>query len=84
MSSGSAETQRFSMEVLRDMTYAWVTCGIRRAADSGKTMLLLRFNGKANRELPYQIDPVSGELKRTEETTLLPALRMDVDFNINR
>ena len=84
MSSGSAETQRFAMEVLRDMTYAWVTCGIRRAADSGKTMLLLRFNGKANRELPYQIDPVSGELKRTEETTLLPALRMDVDFNINR
>lgn len=84
MGSGSAETQRFAMEVLRDMSYAWVTCEVRPASEGEKTVLVLRFNGKANRELPYEINPSSGELKRTEGTSLLPALRMDVDFNINR
>lgn len=84
MSSGSEGTQRFALEVLRDMTYAWVICEVRPASGDGKTVLVLHFNGKANRELPYEIDPESGELKVTERTNLLPALRMDVEFNINR
>lgn len=84
MSSGSEGTQRFALEVLRDMTYAWVICEVRPASADKQTVLMLRFNGKANRDLPYEIDPESGELRMTKETGPLPALRMDVDFNINR
>ena len=64
--------------MIRDMSYRWVKIRLN-STDDGNLRLPLSFNGSPNRALNYEPDLARGGIRKSEKSTRLGFLLLNLD-----